>query len=115
MRFEIQLLPSGFGWMDGNLTWAHPGAARNSVEVELAQRLAFRGVFGLAQSFSKLLFKQVFLVLLRLHALTEDGLLALILVAHGFGGGLQVFKHALAGRRGMADQSADRKSTRLNS
>src|SRR5207253_11301056 len=73
-----------------------------SVEIELAQRLHIGCILGLAQRLGKLLFQQIGLVLLRVHALPEDRLLAFVLLAHGLGRRLQVFEHALARSRRMA-------------
>src|SRR6201998_4889757 len=79
-----------------------PSYRQPSIQVEFAQWLSSRSVLGLAQRLGKLLVEEIFLVLLRVNRLTEDRLLALILLAHGLGRGFKVFKHPLARRGGVA-------------
>src|SRR6185437_3125638 len=91
METEPQRQPEAVGWN------------RSSIQIEIAQRFAFGRVLGFAQGLGKFLFKQVFLVLFRVHGLPEDGLLALVLLTHRLGSGFEVLEHAFAGSWGVTD------------
>lgn len=77
-----------------------------SVQIEIAQWFPLvRRFLGLPQRFLKTLVEKLLLISLRLDGLTEDTLLALVLLMHRPGRGLEIFESAFAGRRSMRNDS----------
>lgn len=69
-----------------------------SIQVNIAQWFAGSwSFFRLPDCLAEFFVEKILLILFGIDGLTEDALLALILFAHGAGGGFEILEHALAG------------------